>query len=157
MSTRQPVRKTRRPVPRPAIAPVVPLLAIADEPEVIAAAAAPASAVTPEDAAATPTSASQPASLVRDREAVVELHFVRISALLAKAERVAEAMLDGLLVKLQRREPAYPGELMHICRGLHVLAKCNAELSRSGRKTASLTEAQVEQLEARLRKAFALA
>ena len=148
-ANRHSVRKTHRPAPRPASAPIVPLLAVADgQPEVVTV----PTTGTVESAA--PTAVPQPAAT--DREALVELHFTRISALLAKAERVAEAMLDGLLTKLQRREQVYPGELMHICRGLHVLAKCGAELSHSGRKTASLSEAQVTALEARLRKAFGM-
>ena len=162
MSTRQPVRKNRRPATRPAIAPVVPLLAVADDAphaatvptlaateSVVAQSAAPCPAPQP-------MSAPQPAPAATDREALVELHFTRISALLAKAECVAEAMLDGLMTKIQRREQVYPGELIHIFRGLHVLAKCGAELSRGGRKTATLSEVQVMQLETRLRKAFGM-
>jgi len=152
MSTRQPVRKTRRPAHRPAIVPVAPLLAVADcAPDV---ATLPAVAVA--EPVAAPCPAPQPAPAATDREALVELHFTRISALLLKAERVAEAMLDGLMTKIQRREQVYPGELIHICRGLHVLAKCGAELSRGGRKTATLSETQVAALEARLRKAFGM-
>ena len=153
MSTnRQPVRKTRRPAPRPASVPVAPLLAVAGEaPEVVIG---PAVAVTESVAASVATTQTSPATT--DREALIELHFTRISALLAKAERIAEAMLDSLMTKLQRREPAYPGELIHICRGLHVLAKCGAELTRSNRKVTAISAAQVEQLEARLRKAFGI-
>jgi len=151
-ANRHSVRKTRRPAPRPASVPVAPLLAVADEAtEVVIV---PAVAVA--ESVPAPLAAAQPVPALSDREALVELHFTRISALLAKAERIAEAMLDSLMTKLQRREPAYPGELIHICRGLHVLAKCGAELSRGNRKAATLTAAQVTALEARLRKAFGM-
>ena len=150
-ANRHSVRKTRRPAPRPATATVAPLLAVADEPAADAVAM-----VSSAETAGAPCPAPQPTPAATDREALVEQHFTRLSALLAKAERIAEAMLDSLLTKLQRREPAYPGELIHICRGLHVLAKCGAELARTTRRTATVTAAQVEQLEARLRRAFGI-
>jgi hypothetical protein len=89
---------------------------------------------------------------------MVQRHFARLSALIDKAERVADALLDALLGKAQRREPVYPGELIHICRGLHVLARCGTELARASRQAAprGITEAQVVQLEARFRKALGI-
>jgi hypothetical protein len=91
-------------------------------------------------------------------EALLQGHFERLSGLIAKAERVAEALLDCLLNKVQRRETVYPGELVHICRGLHALARCGAELGRmlklagrSAAPTRGITAADIDQLAARLR------
>lgn len=105
-----------------------------------------------------PSALPEPAP-AQDTADCLEPHFSRLSALLTKAERIAETLLDTLLAKAQRREQVYPGELIHICRGLHVLAKCGAELARATRQGASaaaLRTAQVEKLEARLKQQFAL-
>jgi hypothetical protein len=82
--------------------------------------------------------------------------FTRLAALLDKAERTAEAMLDALLVKAQRREVAYPGELTQVCRGLQMLARCGAELGRMvklagwGVAARGITSADIDKLAARL-------
>jgi len=145
--------------PRTAVQRTAPVNLTAAEPASAEAASLSGTELNQVEAAAAPAaqvSESQPAAL--DREAVVEAHFQRISALLRQAEAVAEAMLASLLQKVQRRETVYPGELIHICRGLHVLAACTTELGRTGRKAAAgtLTTSQVERLEARLRKSFGM-
>jgi hypothetical protein len=89
--------------------------------------------------------------------AVAQRHVDRLAALLDKAERAADGLIDNLNARVQRRENVYPGELMFICRGLHVLARCITELGRAcggGGRVRQLTADQVDALEARLVKRF---
>jgi hypothetical protein len=100
-----------------------------------------------------PAEAAAPDALTQ----LAEGHLTRLSELIAKAERVAGLLLDALVARAQHGDLVYPGELIHVCRGLHALAKCGAELARAARRgVRSVTPEQVAQLETRLRKAFGL-
>jgi hypothetical protein len=100
----------------------------------------------------TPADYAPPATL----EARLEILLTGLTDLMVQAENIAAALLDSLMQKVRQRQPVFPGELIHICRGLHVLAKCGAELHRITRKgTPRITAEQVAQLEAKLRQAFA--
>jgi hypothetical protein len=106
--------------------------------------------------------AAEPA--LNPREAAVERHFDRISNLLSLAEAVAEAMLGQLTRRVMQGKPAYPGELIQLCRGLHVLAKVGLELRKhlrllgrpdNGRR--GITSADIDKLAAKLQPLFAKA
>jgi hypothetical protein len=103
-----------------------------------------------EPAAQAPAEAAHP---------LVTRHLERLSELIDKAERVAATLLDNLLRRAERQEQVYPGELIHVCRGLHALARCATELgrlTRGPRGAARISETQVQQLEARLRATLGL-
>lgn len=95
------------------------------------------------------------------RLAVVEAHFTAMSDLMQLAETLAGQMLSSLATRLKQGDTVYPGELIQICRGLHVLAKCGLELRRQLGRTGKdgepggISEAQIDRLEARLRPLFA--
>jgi hypothetical protein len=107
-------------------------------------------------------SAAPPA--LSPQQAAVERHFDRISNLLGLAESVAEAMLGQLTRRMVSGQAVYPGELIHICRGLHVLAKVGLELRKqlrlmgkadSGRR--GIASADIDRLIAKLQPLFAKA
>ena len=115
-----------------------------------------------EGATQTVTATDNPAeaAALAAREAVVEGHFARISGLMSAAETLAEFMLNDMTTRLRQGAPVYPGELIQLCRGLHVLAKCGLELRKHLKvmgKTGQpreLTAEDVDKLEARLRPLF---
>jgi hypothetical protein len=162
----RPVRNTRRPAGKPAhvvaaaaaaSAPAVPLLAIADLP------AEPVASVAETQAARTDTNPTvAPATTApSSQEMQVRLHFDRLSALIGRAEEAADLLLQHFMQRVSRNVPVYPGELNHIFRGLHVLAKCGLELQRiaklagKGTTTPALTAERLDRLEARLSKLVA--
>ena len=116
-----------------------------------------------EGATQTVTATDNPAeaAALAAREAVVEGHFARISGLMSAAETLAEFMLNDMTTRLRQGAPVYPGELIQLCRGLHVLAKCGVELRKQLRPAGKgapsqggITAAQIDLLEARLRPLF---
>jgi hypothetical protein len=95
------------------------------------------------------------------RLATVDAHFDCISALLARAEELAGELLGNMSSRLRSGQAVYPGELIQVCRGLQLLARCGLELRRHLKLDASadtaqprLTAARIEKLEARLRPLF---
>ena len=161
----RPVRKLRHHAPRPtataAQPAAAPVLAPLPTPSDLGEPAVPsAAAVEPTPPSAAPAAAVAPATASQSQEATVDHHFQRISGLMAKAEALAEAMLGLMSIRLRQSQPVYPGELIHLCRGLHILAKCGLELRKHLKvmgKTGQpreLTAEDVDKLEARLRPLF---
>jgi hypothetical protein len=94
------------------------------------------------------------------REVALDRHFDRLSALLAKAETLTEAMLLSLSHRTGNSGKAFPGELIQLCRAMYWLSRCGVELRRqlrlAGRAAAGpggITPDQVARLAARLRQA----
>ena len=134
-ASHRPVRKTRRPAHPAAAQPAAQPRTAADAETHTLPSVRPDSApvaaphAVPEATSSPAAAPTEPAGNV----SLVDGHLQRISGLIAKAEGLAEAMLEQLHSKLRRGQPVYPAELQQILRGLHILAKCAVELGRCER------------------------